>query len=270
MDKIKIKDLELYCRHGVFPEEQALGQKFLVSATLYADTRRAGREDCLDASINYGTVCREIKDFLEKHTYKLIEAAAEQTARELLLRFPLLLKIDLELKKPWAPIGLPVETVSVEISRGWHTVYAALGSNMGDREGYLNQAVKALEATPDIRVEQVSDFIVTEPYGVTDQEEFLNGCVKLRTLLTPYELLDRFHEIEQEADRVRIRRWGPRTLDLDILFYDDLVMDEEFLTIPHKDMQNRDFVLRPMKQLAPWLRHPVLNKTIEKMEEELS
>lgn len=89
-------------------------------------------------------------------------------------------------------------------------------------------------------------------------------------MLTPYELLERFHEIEREACRVRTRRWGPRTLDLDILFYDDLVLDEERLTIPHKDMQNRDFVLRPMKQLAPWLRHPVLNKTIEKMEEELA
>lgn len=136
------------------------------------DTREAGIRDCLEASVNYGTVCQEMKDFLENHTYKLIEAAAEQLARALLMKFSLLEKIDLEIKKPWAPIGLPVETVSVEISRGWHTVYAALGSNMGDKEAYLNKAVEALRAAEDIRVEQVSDFIVTEPYGVTDP-----GCI---------------------------------------------------------------------------------------------
>ena len=269
MDKIIITDLELFGRHGVYPEEQVLGQKFLVSAELFMDTRKAGKTDCLEESVNYGTVCHEIKTFLEEHTYHLIEAAAEHTAEYLLLQFPLLSQVTLELKKPWAPIGLSVESVSVKITRKWHTVYAALGSNMGDREAYLAGAVNALRDTEGIRVETVSDFLMTAPYGVTDQDPFLNGCMKLQTLLTPHELLDCFHGIEQKAGRVRARRWGPRTLDLDILFYDDLVLEDEVLTIPHRDMQNRDFVLRPMKQIAPWVRHPVLNKTIEEMEKEL-
>ena len=184
MDKIIITDLELFGRHGVYPEEQVLGQKFLVSAELFMDTRKAGKTDCLEESVNYGTVCHEIKTFLEEHTYHLIEAAAEHTAEYLLLQFPLLSQVTLELKKPWAPIGLSVESVSVKIARKWHTVYAALGSNMGDREAYLAGAVNALRDTEGIRVETVSDFLMTAPYGVTDQDPFLNGCMKLQTLLT--------------------------------------------------------------------------------------
>ncbi|MDE6907448.1 MAG: 2-amino-4-hydroxy-6-hydroxymethyldihydropteridine diphosphokinase, partial [Lachnospiraceae bacterium] len=105
--------------------------------------------------------------------------------------------------------------------------------------------------------------------GVTEQDEFLNGALKLRTLLTPEELLELLHEIEAKAERVRTLRWGPRTLDLDILFYDNLVLDTEELHIPHIDMQNRDFVLKPMAQIAPYMRHPVLNKTIKQLEGEL-
>lgn len=269
MDQITIKDLVIYGKHGVFKEEQIMGQRFLVSAVLWVDTRTSGKSDNLRDSVNYGTVCHEIKNFLENNTYRLIEAAAEHMAEHILLNFPLVKEVELELKKPWAPIGLPLDTVAVKIRRGWHTAYAAIGSNMGDKQAFLDMAVDRLQSTTGILVDKVSDYIETEPYGVTNQDTFLNGCLKLRTLMTPYELLERFHEIEAEAQRVRVLRWGPRTLDLDILFYDDIIMDEEDLIIPHKDLHNRDFVLRPMKQIAPWHRHPVLNKTIEQMEAEL-
>jgi len=135
MDKIKIENLEIFANHGVFPEENVLGQKFLVSAVLYTDTRKAGKTDELTASIHYGEVSQFINEFLTEHTYRLLECAAESLAEALLLRTPGLDKIRLELKKPWAPIGLPLETVSVEIERGWHTAYIALGSNMGDKPG---------------------------------------------------------------------------------------------------------------------------------------
>ena len=102
-----------------------------------------------------------------------------------------------------------------------------------------------------------------------EQEEFLNGVVSLKTYLSPQELLQVLHEIEASENRERTIHWGPRTLDLDILFYDDLVLDEEELCIPHIDLQNRDFVLEPMMELAPYKRHPVSGKSIQEMLTEL-
>ena len=261
MDKIHIKNLEVFARHGVFPEENALGQKFVVSAVLYTSTREAGRADDLAKSIHYGEVSRFITEFMEQNTFQLLETAAERLAEELLLNTERLEKIRLEIKKPWAPVGLPLETVSVEIERGWHTAYIALGSNLGDKEANLRLGVEGLRSIRGCRVEAVSDFLVTVPYGGVEQDDFLNGAMKIRTLLTPHELLERLHEIEQEAKRERVVRWGPRTLDLDILLYDDLILDEEELHIPHIEMYKRDFVLKPLCQIAPYARHPVYNRT---------
>lgn len=261
MDKIHIKNLEVFARHGVFPEENALGQKFVVSAVLYTSTREAGRADDLAKSIHYGEVSRFITEFMEQNTFQLLETAAERLAEELLLNTEHLEKIRLEIKKPWAPVGLPLETVSVEIERGWHTAYIALGSNLGDKEANLRLGVEGLRSTRGCRVEAVSDFLVTAPYGGVEQDDFLNGAMKIRTLLTPHELLERLHEIEQEAKRERVVRWGPRTLDLDILLYDVLILDEAELHIPHIEMYKRDFVLKPLCQIAPYARHPVYNRT---------
>ena len=247
-DEIIIENLEVFANHGVFPEETRLGQKFLVSMRLHVDTRRAGLTDELTASVHYGEVCEFVTAYLKEHTYKLIEAAAEQTARSVLLRWPLIRGLSFELKKPWAPVGLPLESVSVRIERRWHRAYIALGSNMGDKRAYLDGAVEALRALPDCRVGAVSDFIV-----------------ELETLLTPEELLDALHEIERSAHRERLVHWGPRTLDLDILYYDDEVIDTPELTIPHPGIPERDFVLRPLNQIAPNLRHPLLHRTTSDM-----
>lgn len=265
MDKIAIHKLEVFAKHGVYPEENVLGQKFVISVVLHTSTRKAGLTDDLGYSVNYGEVCHFIQEFVTGHTWKLLESVAEQLAQELLLRFPLVERADLEIRKPWAPIGLPLETASVEISRGWHTAYIALGSNMGDKKGYLDMAVRRLDERRDCQVKKVSDYLVTAPYGGVKQDDFLNGVLELRTMLEPEELLDVLHGIEQEADRVRDIRWGPRTLDLDILLYDDLVLDTPDLHIPHIEMHLRDFVLIPMAQIAPWKRHPLTGRTMEEM-----
>ena len=269
MDKIEIKNLEIFANHGVFPEENILGQKFVISATLYTDTRKAGLTDELTASIHYGEVSHMITKFTKEHTYKLLEALAENLCQMLLQELPLLKMITLRVEKPWAPVALPLETVAVEITRVWHTAYVAFGSILGDKKKFLDDGIQGLRTTPSCEVEAVSEYLVTEPYGGVEQDEFLNGVLKLRTLLTPEELLDRLHELEAAANRERIIHWGPRTLDLDILFYDNEIIDTPDLHIPHIDMENRDFVLKPMDEIAPYYRHPVLNKTIHQLLNEL-
>ncbi len=270
MDKIKIQNLEVFGRHGVFKEETALGQKFLLNATLYTDTRKAGKTDELTDSIHYGEVCHFMTEYMREHTFKLIESAAEHLAQAMLLKTERLKAVDLEIKKPWAPIGLPIETVSVDISRGWHEVYLSIGSNMGNREAYLKMALETLENQQKMRNVKVSSFLETEPYGMTEQDTFLNACVALETILSPDELLEELHRIEAIANRERIIHWGPRTLDLDILFYDDLVMYSDTLNIPHIDMHNRQFVLQPLAELCPGKVHPVFHRTVKYLLDDLT
>lgn len=261
MDKIKIRDLEVYAHHGVRKEENALGQKFLVSLELGLSTRKAGCKDDLKASVSYADVAHFVNEYLQENTFQLIESVAEHVAEELLLKFPIE-EVTVEVKKPWAPILLPLNTVSVFICRKWNQVCLSIGSNIGDTKANLEQAIQMLDEHTKIQVEKVSKFIVTEPYGGVQQDDFLNGAVVIRTLLTPYELLQQIGMIEKALKRERIVHWGPRTIDLDILLYEEEVIQEPELTIPHAEMHLRDFVLTPLVEIAPQAKHPLLQKTV--------
>ena len=267
MDQIIIENLKIFAHHGVYWEENEKGQNFYVNAVLETDTRTAGIMDDLDLSTNYGEICTFLNHFLRANTYSLIETVAEKAAEALLLRFSLVRRVTLEVRKPEAPIPLPFESVSVKITRGWHTAYLSCGSNVGDRKVHLDGAVRALKDDNKCRVLCVSDWIETAPYGGVEQDDFLNGAIKLETLYTPGMLLERLQEIEKEHHREREVHWGPRTLDLDILLYEDCVMYTEELIIPHIDMQNRYFVLKPLAQIAPYERHPLLGQSIGQMYE---
>ena len=185
------------------------------------------------------------------------------------MQFPAVNGLELELSKPQAPIPLSFETVSVTRSLFWHKVYLGIGSNLGDKKEFLDQAVEKMKLDQAFRKLRTSDWIVTEPYGGVEQDDFLNGAIEAETFLSPDALLHKLHAIEQEAGRERKIHWGPRTLDLDILLYDHEIIDTEKLTIPHIDMQNRQFVLEPLSQLAPAYMHPVLHKTISQLLAEL-
>ena len=149
-----------------------------------------------------------------------------------------------------------------------HTAHIALGSNLGDKEANLRRALELLDEH-GVEVVKVSSFICTEPYGVTDQPQFLNAVCQVRTSLEPLALLHTLLGIEQEMGRVRLRHWGERNIDLDLLLYEDVVMDTPELKLPHPDMQNRDFVLLPLFEIAPELIHPVLRKNIGELKEKL-
>lgn len=269
MDIIRIDNLEVYAYHGVYREEKEKGQYFYVNAELYTNTRKAGMNDDLNASTNYGTVCDFIHDFMTKHTYDLIETVAEQLAQALLLEFKLVKSVLLEIRKPHAPIEKEFESVSVEIERGWHEAFVAFGSNLGDKEKFIDEAIEALSKLPQINILAISDKIITEPYGNVEQDVFLNGVMKIETLLPAEELLQILQKVEEYAGRERKIHWGPRTLDLDIIFYDDDIIIEDNLIVPHPDMKNRDFVLKPLMQIAPYKIHPVYRKTISDMYTEL-
>ncbi len=142
--------------------------------------------------------------------------------------------------------------------------YVALGSNLGDREAHLATAIEALRGDPEIRVEAVSRLYETAPVGPPPQGPYLNGVVHLRMRLAPRALLARLLAIERAAGRTRAGpRWGARSLDLDLLFYGSLTLDEPGLCIPHPRLHERAFVLEPLCELAPRLVHPRLGTSIE-------
>ena len=167
------------------------------------------------------------------------------------------------------PIKLPFGNVAVSVSREWHKAYLSIGSNIGDKEGYLNQAVDMLYDDENCKVGAISKFIQTKPYGPVEQDDFLNGCVEIETLYSPQELLKAVNAIEAAANRTREIHWGPRTLDVDIVLYDDEIVADSNLFIPHREMHKREFVLEPLVQIAPYAINPISKKTAEQLLDEL-
>lgn len=269
MDKIYIKNFEVFARHGVFQEEKTLGQKFIIDIEATLSLEVAGKTGDLSKSVHYGELCHGIERVLTEETYDLIETAAERVAEYSLRTYPLINSIKVRIKKPWAPIGRHVEYVAVEIERSWHEAYLSIGSNIGEREENLNKAIMKLREDKDIIVEKVSSFLITEPWGNTNQPDFVNGALKVKTLLSPKLLMRRLLEIEEYMKRVRVIKWGPRIIDLDIIFYDDIISDDKEVIIPHPRMEEREFVLRPLMEIAEHKVHPVLGKRVSKLLDEL-
>ena len=140
--------------------------------------------------------------------------------------------------------------------------YLGLGSNIGDREQQLQEAIRLIDSTEGIDVVQTSPIYETAPVGYTDQPNFLNLCIEINTELSPQALLQHCLETEQHLHRVRDIRWGPRTLDVDILLYGNEVVEEEDLSIPHPRMNERAFVLIPLNDIAPNKVEPRSHQTI--------
>src|SRR5437879_2846864 len=143
------------------------------------------------------------------------------------------------------------------------TAYIGLGSNLGDRRDYLERALQALRETAGVRVGRVSSFYETEPVGgPPGQQTYLNAVAQLESDLEPHSLLQVLLGVEQALGRVRSERWGPRTIDLDLLLYGDLALADPVLTVPHPRLHERRFALEPLAEIAPQAVHPVLGRTI--------
>lgn len=142
------------------------------------------------------------------------------------------------------------------------TAYIALGSNLGDRHAALSEAAQLLRRCPGVLGVRLSPVFETAPVGGVPQGPYLNACAAVDTVLPPRDLLDALLNTEQQMGRVRTVRWGPRLIDLDLLLYGDEVLQEPGLVVPHARMHERDFVLAPLRALAPGLVHPTLHHTV--------
>ena len=142
--------------------------------------------------------------------------------------------------------------------------YISIGSNLGDREENCRQAIKLLKEN-GIAVKKQSSMYETEPWGIKDQPKFINMAVEAETDKKPEELLRVLKEIEKEIGRTETTKWGPRIIDLDILFYDDLILKIPGIEIPHPLLHEREFVLKPLCEITPDKKHPVTGKTVREM-----
>lgn len=139
----------------------------------------------------------------------------------------------------------------------------SLGSNKGDKKGWLTQAMERLATLGHVFI--TSSFYASQAWGLSEQPDFINMCAGIETELSPKELLAAIQHIEADLGRERLIKWGPRTLDIDILLYDDLILTDDELVIPHPYMHQRHFVLAPLAEIAPLLVHPLQNKTISEL-----
>lgn len=250
MNEIQIRGLEFEACHGVNPDEKTAPQKFIVDADIRTDFYAAAKDDDISRTVNYAKVCKTIAAAVQGNVFNLIEKLAYECAFCITENFESVESVSVTVKKPEAPMSRKFDCVAARVALERNEVYLSLGSSLGDKKQYLDRAVALLGKVRGVRVEKVSSYIGTEPYGGAAENEFLNCAVKISTVLSPENLLYEIHRIEAECGRVRKQRWGDRTLDIDIIFFGNKIIKEQNLTVPHADYKNRDFVLTPLKEIA--------------------
>lgn len=252
-DTITLRAVRAWGHHGVLQHEKDSGQEFLVDATLHLGTRPAARDDALGRTVNYAEIAASIVDEVGTGSHDLIETLADSLASRILAEQVLIRRLELTIHKPSAPIPHPFADVELHIARDADPVDAvlAVGGNIGDREGRLERALALLEEADGVHVDWTGPVVETAPVGGVDQADFLNSVIGVRTELGPWELLDLAHDIERDAHRERPVRWGPRTLDVDVIRYGDLLVEDPDLTLPHPRAHERAFVLAPWDAADP-------------------
>jgi len=252
-DHIYVTGLRLMALVGVLPHEREGEQPVQVDIDLEVDLAEAGLTDNLVDTANYGAIAEAVSEVVRMSSDVLLERLVARIA-ERCLQFDHVEVADVRLTKLRPPISENLDSTAVRIVRSRvdmkiparHRAIVALGSNLGDRVAYLRFGLERLS-----NVVAQSQVFETDPVGGPDnQGPYLNMVAVIDTDLDPYAMLRRLLQIEAEAHRVRIERWGPRTLDLDLLFYDDVTINSEELIVPHPRFAERRFVLEPLSEVA--------------------
>ncbi len=263
-DQIRLDAIRVSGTIGVLAEEQQRAQPFQVDLVLEVDIAEAGQSDALEHSVDYAKPVAIAHRIISRERHQLLERVATRIAEDILL-LDGVEAVEVTVRKLKVPVPEDVASSAVRIrrervarfrpARHWSTAYLALGSNLGDRRAQLRQAIERLgfeEAGEGLRVTAVSGVYETDPVGgPEDQGPYLNLVAEVETTLDPFQLLERCLATEAAGGRVRSLRWGPRTIDVDVLLYGDVRIEAPELTLPHPRMWERRFVLEPLNDLAP-------------------
>ena len=252
MDRISIYGISATGYHGVFEHEKRDGQTFIIDVVLHVDISRAAASDNVLDTVHYGEVSELVVEQITAGPWDLIEKLGSEIADAILAGYPSVAAVDVVVHKPQAPIPVPFTDVTISLTRHQkqHTAVIALGANLGNPQATLAAAVAELGR--ELEILKASPLAITKPVGgPPEQPDYTNQVIEVRTTLGPHELLDLCQKIEEAHHRTREVRWEARTLDLDIIAYDHLVMNDERLTLPHPRAAIRGFVLAPWSWMDP-------------------
>ncbi len=264
MFKIIIKDLKLYGYHGVNPEEKTNGQDFLfnVKLSLSEQAVRAGDyyKDDLAETVNYSEIISIIKEINSSSKYDLLEALSGKMADEILSYSPLIDRVSIKVEKVNPPVKEDIGSVGVKCSIEKKSItrvlqfYLSIGSNMGDREKNIRDAVRMLGEKKPVNILRVSSIYKTEPMYLKEQQDFYNIVLEgsVSDGFGPFEMLGFLKSIEYYLGRKGAGiRFGPRVIDLDLLYYGELEIVSDILVLPHPRLKERNFVLVPLAEISP-------------------
>ncbi|MCD8205327.1 MAG: 2-amino-4-hydroxy-6-hydroxymethyldihydropteridine diphosphokinase [Clostridia bacterium] len=253
MNKISLRGLEVYACHGVLDYEKTEEQPFVIDVEMDFDFYAAAKGDDVKKTINYADVADLLERTVSTECFNLIETLAYECALRVTENFDGVRGVMVTVSKPHAPVSAKVENVSATVGLRRSTVYLSLGSSEGDKKGYLDFAVEKIKMIRGVKLVSVSSYSETKPYGGVAENMFLNAAAKVECFLAPHQFLHELQKIETEAGRKRDVRWGDRTLDIDIVFFGDMRMSDPELRLPHPDFKNREFVKKPLLEIAPEL-----------------
>jgi len=259
-----INNLKLYGYHGVREHEKKDGQFFLFNIIIHIRDLDFAESDKLESTLNYSDVIKEIRRINDNERFDLLETFCQVLAECLAGMSKLVKRVDVRIEKPSPPIDEELDSVGVQYSLIKEDldsfpikVFLSLGSNMGDRKMNLKEALRLLRNNPEISISGTSSLYETGPMYVQDQNSFYNIAVEMsaRSKMGPFKLLGLIKEIEYYMGRTKGgARYGPRPIDIDILYYGNEKIESDILQIPHPRIAERRFVLLPLCEIAPDIR----------------